>query len=91
MYIYIYHSSKSIFSYFLFLITFFLGLRIFFILVSDLLNPTSLINAKEATYLISEELKSPMGENLSAFKNKEVISYKGNIYNWKSIKEQIRK
>jgi copper chaperone NosL len=62
-----------------------------FILVSDLLAPTELINANEATYLISEELKSPMGANLSAFKNKEVIHYKGNVYNWKDIKVQIRK
>ena len=62
-----------------------------FILVTDFLNPTVLIDVKETSFLISEEIKSPMGANLSAFKNKNRIDYKGAIYNWKSIKEVIRK
>lgn len=62
-----------------------------FILVTDFLNPTVLINANDATYLISEQLKSPMGANLSAFKNKEAITYKGKTYNWKNIKKHISK
>lgn len=62
-----------------------------FILVTDFLNPTKLIDVKETSFLISEEIKSPMGANLSAFKNKNRIDYKGAIYNWKSIKEVIRK
>ena len=62
-----------------------------YILVTDFLNPTVLINAKEASYLVSEKIKSPMGANLAAFKNKEAIGYQGEIYNWKSIKNHIRK
>ncbi len=62
-----------------------------YILVTDFLNPANFINANEAVFLISEELKSPMGANLSAFKSKEVINYKGQTYNWKNIKERIRK
>ena len=62
-----------------------------FILVTDFLNPTVLINATETTYLVSEELKSPMGANLSAFKNKKAITYNGETYNWQYIKDLIRK
>ena len=62
-----------------------------FVLVADFLNPAELINASEATYLISEEIKSPMGANLSAFKNKESISNKGYQFNWNTIKEQLEK
>jgi copper chaperone NosL len=62
-----------------------------YILVTDFLNPTVLINATEATYLISEEIKSPMGANLSAFKTKAAITYIGKTYNWQQIKERIRK
>jgi len=62
-----------------------------FVLVTDFLNPAKLINAREATYLISQEVKSPMGANLSAFTSKEKINYKGEIYNWIHIKKQIRK
>ena len=62
-----------------------------YILVTDFSNPTILINAKEATYLVSEALKSPMGANLSAFKIKEDIQHMGDLYNWKRIKDHIRK
>ena len=62
-----------------------------YILVTDFLNPTVLINATETTYLVSEEIKSPMGANLSAFKTKEEIVYKGKTYNWQRIKDRIRK
>ena len=62
-----------------------------FILVTDFANPTVLMNAKEATYLISEEIKSPMGANLSAFKNKNSINYKGKLYDWKTLNEHMKK
>lgn len=38
------------------------------VLVTDYTNPRTLIDARESTYLISENLPSPMGGNLSAFR-----------------------
>jgi len=67
-----------------------------FILVANYSNPGELITATDATYLISESIKSPMGANLSAFKLKEkAIEYlnKGNgkIYNWEQLKTKFSK
>lgn len=58
-------------------------------LVTDYLKPTVLINAKEATFLISKEIKSPMGANLSAFANKEAITASGEQFNWEEINYHI--
>ena len=41
-------------------------------LVADYANPGSLIDALQASYLISEEIPSPMGAYLSAFSNEEI-------------------
>ncbi len=41
-------------------------------MVTDHSQPQKLINAKDATYLISANLPSPMGGNLSAFEDKNV-------------------
>jgi copper chaperone NosL len=63
-----------------------------YILVSDFSSPGTLINATEAFYLVSNQIKSPMGENLSAFKNIEKTTYfVGNNYNWTTIKEHLKK
>ncbi|NVK53140.1 MAG: nitrous oxide reductase accessory protein NosL [Flavobacteriaceae bacterium] len=62
-----------------------------FILVTDYGNPTVLIDAEAATYLISEEIKSPMGANLSAFKDKGQIKNKGTHYNWNTIRAYFTK
>ncbi|NNK83098.1 MAG: hypothetical protein HKO92_08235 [Flavobacteriaceae bacterium] len=53
-------------------------------------NPEELIDATQATFLISEKVPSPMGANLSAFKNKEdaikLQSKKGgDIYTWDAL------
>ncbi len=58
-------------------------------LVTDYLEPTKLINAKEATFLISEEIKSPMGANLSAFASKEAVTASGELFNWEEINHRI--
>ncbi|WP_117883126.1 nitrous oxide reductase accessory protein NosL [Aureibaculum luteum] len=60
-------------------------------LVTDYLNPTTLIDANSATFLISPAIKSPMGANLSAFKNKEDVEklVKTDVdksYNWQELK-----
>lgn len=63
------------------------------LLVSDFGNTGSLIDAQTATYLISEEIKSPMGAFLSAFSSsslaKETLQKSGGkLYTWSSIKEK---
>ena len=62
-------------------------------LVTDYLNPTILIDAKTATYLISPAIQSPMGANLSAFATKEdaekfVKTDADKLLNWQEIQEQ---
>ena len=47
-------------------------------------------SAKEATYLVSKEIKSPMGANLSGFTSKEqALSTQnergGELYSWNEL------
>ncbi len=65
-----------------------------FILVADYANPGVLVNAKEATFMINEEIKSPMGANLSAFSTLELATktqkeYGGELLNWDELKEEL--
>ncbi len=67
-----------------------------YILVADYANPGTLVDAKKATYLISENIKSPMAANLSAFSSREEAQkakdeYGGKLYNWKEIKAKLSK
>ncbi|MBU2525562.1 MAG: nitrous oxide reductase accessory protein NosL [Bacteroidetes bacterium] len=57
-------------------------------LVHDLQNPDGgFTNAHDAIFLISREIKSPMGANLSAHKNKEeAAKYDGKLYYWDELK-----
>lgn len=60
------------------------------LLVSDYNIPESLIEAESATFIISEEMPSPMGANLSAFSTmaeaEEVLQNKeGKTYSWKEL------
>lgn len=64
------------------------------ILVSDYANPGSMTDAKTATFLISKEIKSPMGAYLSTFSDVEnaykfVESDGDRLFNWTSIKENF--
>ncbi|MGC1631744.1 MAG: nitrous oxide reductase accessory protein NosL [Gelidibacter sp.] len=64
-------------------------------LVADLNQPGELIDATRASYLISENLQSPMGANLSAFLNAEAgkkaqEKFTGKIYTWKEIQDHLR-
>ena len=59
-------------------------------LVNDYLTPGELIDAKEATYLISKNIPSPMGEYLSAFGSRDVAEQieaenKGVLYTWAEL------
>jgi copper chaperone NosL len=65
-----------------------------FVLVADYSNLGNLINAKNATYLISEKIKSPMGANLSAFSSIEratdaMSKNGGKLFTWDEIKAQL--
>ncbi len=64
------------------------------ILTADYGNPGEMIDAKTATFLISKEIKSPMGANLSAFSSKnkaEELQQKhtGEIYSWETLKQKL--
>ena len=61
------------------------------ILVADYGNPGSMTDANTATYIISPEIKSPMGAFLSAFSDKAMAEKtlqenSGKLYTWTSIK-----
>ena len=53
-------------------------------------NPEELIDATQATFLISENIPSPMGAFLSAYKNKDdaikmQVEKSGDIYSWDEL------
>jgi len=59
-------------------------------------EPTALISATEASFLISENLPSPMGAYLTAFKStasaEKVKAEKGGkIYTWNALKTHLQK
>jgi len=59
-------------------------------LVNDFQEPGELIDAKKATYLISKEIPSPMGEYLSAFTTRSeaesiASENKGKLYSWNEL------
>jgi copper chaperone NosL len=65
-------------------------------LVNDFMNPGQLIDATKATYLISKNISSPMGEYLSAFQTKEAadktkMKYEGKLYTWEAILDYFNK
>jgi copper chaperone NosL len=60
-------------------------------LINDYAKPGKLVDALSATYLISENLTSPMGANLTGFKNREeaekILKEKnGTLYTWTELK-----
>lgn len=63
-------------------------------LINELETPEKLIDATKSYYLISPNMPSPMGGNLTGFAEKEnAEKYKkirgGKIYNWTEIKKQF--
>lgn len=65
-------------------------------IVNNFNNPGEFINATTATYLISPEISSPMGANLSAFNSKQEAQksqtkYRGKLYNWQALKQHFKK
>lgn len=65
------------------------------ILVSDYTNPGEMTDAVKAIYLVSPNIKSPMGEFLSAFSNRSQAEQTlkendGKLYDWDGIKAHIK-
>lgn len=63
--------------------------------VINLTEPGVLINAVNATYLISPELRSPMGEDISAFADRNMAEkylndYGGVIYSWDELRNKFK-
>jgi len=63
-------------------------------LVANYGNPGEMIDAKTATFLISKEIKSPMGANLSAFSSKNKAEefqqkHGGKNYTWETLKQKL--
>ena len=63
-------------------------------LVMDYNNPNTFLNAEESSFLISEKVPSPMGGNLSAFKEKSEAEkmkeeHSGKVYSWNSVRKQF--
>jgi len=64
-------------------------------LVTDYANPTVLIDATTATFIVSPEIPSPMRANLSASKSKESAiailgAKKGELYSWEEIQHYLK-
>lgn len=64
------------------------------ILVTDLAQPEKFTDARTATYLISSKLRSPMGENISAFTGRNAAEkfrndFGGEIYDWNGIMQML--
>ncbi|MCP5063205.1 MAG: hypothetical protein GY936_12175 [Ignavibacteriae bacterium] len=63
-------------------------------LITDYANPGKLVDAIKSTYLISENLPSPMGANLTGFENKEnAIKIQkekdGDLFSWNELKNNF--
>ena len=65
------------------------------LLVSDYSNPGELTDATQATYLISEGIKSPMGANLSSFGSTLTAEsaneiHGGKLYSWQEMLDKYK-
>ncbi len=63
-------------------------------LITDYMTPAKLVDATKATYLISQEIKSPMGAFLSGFEDKQIAESTkqekgGLLYDWTAIQKEI--
>lgn len=61
----------------------------------DYSEPAKLKDAKEMTYLVSPKIKSPMGENISAYSGKNTAEkslndFGGEIFSWEGIKNRLK-
>ncbi len=80
------HSKQQIFS----------DVNMAYMLICDYNNPGKFTEAEKATYLVSENIKSPMSEHLAGFKNQQDAlkveqDNPGDIYDWTGINERLKK
>jgi len=66
-----------------------------YLLVNDYNNPGVLIDVHKATFMISEEVPSPMGAFLSAFESKEFANSiakekNGELFDWNKLKSKYQ-
>ncbi|TAI46665.1 nitrous oxide reductase accessory protein NosL [Flagellimonas allohymeniacidonis] len=71
------------------------GTKIALFLVNDYNSPGQLVDASEATFLISENIPSPMGEYLTAFESKEEAQKTqresdGQLFTWEELKAKFQ-
>ena len=65
-----------------------------FYLITDYDSPGTLIDARKATYIICEDIPSPMGANLSGFelvnKAEQILNHKkGELYSWSALRKHM--
>lgn len=65
------------------------------ILAVDFNKPGEFIDAKNAGFLVSEKIQSPMGENLSAFESIEAAreaqkEFGGDVFNWNELQKHLK-
>jgi len=69
--------------------------KVAILLVADFYSPEKLIDATKATFLVSDSIQSPMGENLATFEErKDAVSFikknrHGDLYSWNEIQEHF--
>lgn len=62
-----------------------------YMLVCDFSEPGKFIDARSAHYLISPEIPSPMGANLSAFSQQDhATRFEGRVYSWEELFEVLK-
>ncbi len=64
-------------------------------LTADFNQPGQLTDATQAWYLISDQISSPMGANLSAFKDEKFAQqamekFTGKIFSWEEIQNHLK-
>lgn len=66
-----------------------------FLLITDYSSPGELVDAKQATYLVSEAIPSPMGANLTGFADKQTAKRiqqekGGQLFSWEELPANIK-
>ncbi|OAD90230.1 hypothetical protein A7A78_06705 [Aequorivita soesokkakensis] len=64
-------------------------------LTADFNHPGELMDATMASYLVSDQISSPMGENLSAFENEKAAQkaqekFTGQLFSWEEIQNHLK-
>ncbi|MBK5214387.1 MAG: nitrous oxide reductase accessory protein NosL [Flavobacteriaceae bacterium] len=64
-------------------------------LVADFNQPGQLMDATSASYLVSNQISSPMGANLSAFENEKAAQktkekFTGELFSWEEIQNHLK-